>query len=127
MHLRSGLTLGKSFPQARSRVSTQASGTNSHKPLEEIVEEISSDSQSDSSSQTWRTRAKMEGLYDSHTPLRNRNIGKDMDSSGHSQSFGFDIKHNTWLEFEFTNRWGAEIYHDPMGICVQNGGASHPI
>ena len=85
MHLRSGLTLGKSFPQARSRVSTQGSGTNSHKPLEEIVEEISSDSQSDSSSQTWRTRAEMEDSHDLHTPLKNPNVGKDMDSTGPSQ------------------------------------------
>ena len=75
MHLRSGLTLGKSFPQARSRVSTQGSGTNSHKPLEEILEETSSDSQSDSSLETRRTRAEMEGLEDSHTPLKNQMIG----------------------------------------------------
>ena len=85
MHLRSGLTLGKSFPQVWSQVSTQGSGTNSHKPLKEIVEETSSDSQSDSSSETWRTRAEMEGLYDLHTPLKNPNAGKDMDSSGPSQ------------------------------------------
>ena len=85
MHLRSGLTLGNSFPQVRSRVSTQGSGTNSHSPLEEIVEETYLDSQSNSSSETQRTRAKMEGLYDSHKPLKNPNAGKDMDSLGPSQ------------------------------------------
>ena len=122
MHLRSELTLGNSFPQARSRVSTQGSSTNSHKPLKEIVEETSLDSQSDSSSETQRTRAKMEGLYDSHTPLKNPNAGKDMDSLGPSQSFGFGIIYNTRLEFEFTNRWGAEIYHDPMGRYVYKMG-----
>ena len=107
MHLRSKITLGNSFPQVRSQVSTQGSGTNFHSPLEEIVEETSLDSQSSSSLETRRTRAEMEGLYDSHTPLKNPNAGKDMDSLGPSQSFGFGIKYNTWLEFEFKNRWGA--------------------
>ena len=64
----------------------------------------------------------MEGLYDSHTPFKNPNTGKDMDSLGPSQSFGFGIKYNTWLEFEFTNRWGVEIYHDSMGRYVYKMG-----
>ena len=122
MHLRSGLTLRNSFPQARSRVSTQGSGTNSHSPLEDIIEETSSDSQSNSSLEAWRTRAEMEDSYDLHTPLKNPNVGKDMDSAGPSQPFGLGIKYNIRLEFDFTNRWGAEIYHDPMGRYVYKTG-----
>ena len=64
----------------------------------------------------------MEDSYDLHTPLKNPNIGKDMDSTGPSQPSGLGIKYNIRLEFDFTNRWGAKIYHDPMGRYVYKMG-----
>ena len=105
MHLRSGNRLG--IARAPSRAPTQGSGTQSRiaqdeQEIEAAYSSTSSESESMSGS---------SDMYDQGGP---REQAQGVGTSQVDATPSFQLDFNTRLKFDYTNVFGAEIYHDPM-------------
>ena len=102
MHLRSGTSIA-SGSIARSKVSTQASGTQAKNPLSTIEEGTLSTASESSSQSTSETSETMEGFQNLNL---DGNEGMNVDIA----SLGYSIR----LIFICENRLGAKLYIDPL-------------
>ena len=102
MHLRSGTSLA-SGSTAKSKVSTQASGTQAKSPLTTIVEDTSSTTSETSSQSLSETSETMEDF---------QNL--NMDARGKMNFDAATLGYNTRLMFICENRLGAKLYIDHL-------------
>ena len=102
MHLRSGTSIAFGSI-ARSKVSTQASGTQPKNPLTAIEEDTPSTASESSSHSTSETSETMEGFQNLNLDV-NKALNVDAASLGYS----------TRLIFICENRLGAKLYIDPL-------------
>ena len=105
MHLRSGNRLG--IARAPSRAPTQGSGTQSRRAQDEQEIEAAYSSTSSES----KSMSGSGDMYDQGSPQeRAHGVGTSQVDAIPSYQLDF----NTKLKFNYTNVFGAEIYHDPM-------------
>ena len=104
MHLRSGSRLG--IGKAPSLATTQGSETQPRRALNKQEIEGSYSSSSESKSMSGSSDMYNNGGF--HEP--EREVGTSQVDATPSYQLEFNIK----LKCDYTNAWGAEIYHDPM-------------
>ena len=105
MHLRSGSRVG--IAKAPSLAPTQGSGTQARKVSEEQEIDLvdsSTSSESDSMSESG-------DIYD---PMGQHDQAQDVGTSNIDTTPSYQLEFNIKLRYDYTNDWGAEIYHDPM-------------
>ena len=102
MHLRSGTSIA-SRSIARSKVSTQASGTQAKSPLT-TIEEGTPSTTSESSSQS------LSEAFETMEDFQNLNL----DANGAMNIDAASLGYSTRLVFICENRLGAKLYIDPL-------------
>ena len=105
MHLRSGSRVG--LDRAPSRAPTQGSRTQSRVAQEE--QEIEANYSSTSSES--KSMSGSGDMYDQPGPQEQ---ARDVGTSQVNATPSFQIDFNMRLQYDYTNVYGAEIYHDPM-------------
>ena len=105
MHLRSGSRVG--LDRAPSRAPTQGSRTQSRFAQEE--QEI----EANYSSTSFESES-MSGSGDMYDQLGPHEQAHDEGTSQVDATPSFQLDFNMRLQYDYTNVYGAEIYHDPM-------------
>ena len=104
MHLRLGNRLG--IGKAPLRAPTQGSGT--HPPISQEEQDIEVGNSSSFESESMSGSGNMYN-YDGH-----RKPKKDVGTLQVDATPSYQMEFNIKLKYDYTNAWGAEIYHDPM-------------
>ena len=104
MHLRSGHRLGIGKPS--SLATTQ--GSKAQPQIAQREQEIDVDNSSSSESDSMSGLGNMYHLDKRYEPKND--VGTSQVDATPSYQMEFNIK----LKYDYTNAWGAEIYHDPM-------------